>query len=125
MKTTRFLLCTGVAVCLLTYSGMLTAQPQVRDGVLTDEAGMSLYIWDNDVANSGQSLCVGGCSLSWPPYAAKEDVKPTGDYAVIVREDGKRQWTYQGKPLYLWFDDKKPGDRQGDGFRGVRHLARP
>ena len=125
MKSTRFLLCTGVALCLLTYSGMLVAQPLVRDGALTDEAGMSLYIWDNDVANSGKSLCPGGCSLNWPPYAAKEDVKPTGEYAFIVREDGRKQWTYKGKPLYRWFGDKKPGDREGDGFRQLWHLATP
>lgn len=125
MKTTRLLLCTGVALGLLGSAGMLAAQTLVRDGVLTDEAGMSLYVWDNDVAGSGKSLCEGGCSLSWPPFVAKDDAKPAGDYAIIVREDGKKQWTYKGRPLYLWFDDKKPGDREGDGFRGVRHLARP
>jgi predicted lipoprotein with Yx(FWY)xxD motif len=119
------MLCTSVALCLLTSSAMLAAQPAVRDGVLTNEVGMSLYVWDNDVAGSGKSLCEGICSLSWPPFLAKDDAKPSGEYALIVRDDGKKQWTYKGKPLYLWFDDKKPGDREGDGFRGVRHLARP
>jgi predicted lipoprotein with Yx(FWY)xxD motif len=102
------------------------AQPKIADGILTDEKGMSLYIWDNDVADSGKSLCVGGCSLSWPPMLAAVDAKPTGAFTLIVRDDGKKQWAHKGKPLYLWVNDKRPGDRTGDGFRGgIWDLAKP
>lgn len=125
MKRNDFLLAVGVASALLTLPAGLTAQPVARDGILTDEAGMSLYVWDNEVAYSGKSLCEGACTLTWHPYIAKADAKPEGDYGLITREDGSKQWTYKGRPLYRWFDDKKPGDREGDGFRGVRHLARP
>lgn len=124
MKRNR-LLALGLASGLLVFSSMPAAQPVVRDGILTDEGGMSLYVWDNDVADSGKSVCNGVCTLTWHPYLAKDDAKPVGEYGIIVREDGARQWTFRGRPLYRWFDDKKPGDRSGDGFRGVRHLARP
>jgi hypothetical protein len=30
-----------------------------------------------------------------------------------------------GKPLYLWITDKKPGERTGDGFNDVWHVAKP
>lgn len=102
------------------------AQPKAVDGVLTDSKGMTLYVWDNDLTAPGKSLCVGVCVLSWPPFLAADDAKPTGDYTLVVRDDGKKQWAYKGRPLYLWVNDNKPGDRTGDGFRGgIWHLVQP
>jgi len=50
----------------------------------------------------------------------------SGDLSVIERSDGTKQWAYKGKPLYVWFDDKKPGDAGGDGMnRGIWRIARP
>jgi len=43
----------------------------------------------------------------------------------LGREDGTRERTFRGGSLHRWLDDKKPGSGEGDGFRGVRHLARP
>lgn len=125
MKRHHFLLAMGLASGLLACSTALTVGPIARDGVLTDEAGMSLYVWDNDTPHAGKSLCAGTCVLNWPPYLAKDDAKADGDYGLILRGDGTRQWTFRGRPLHRWFDDKKPGDRAGDGFRGIWHLARP
>jgi len=102
------------------------AQPRVVDGVLTDSKGMTLYVWDNDLSVPGKIQCVGVCTLSWPPMLAGESDKPTGEYTRIAREDAKKQWAYKGRPLYLWVNDGKPGDRTGDGFRaGTWHLVRP
>jgi predicted lipoprotein with Yx(FWY)xxD motif len=47
------------------------------------------------------------------------------DWSLIKRDDGSMQWAYKGKPLYLWIKDGKPGERTGDGFKGVWHIARP
>ncbi len=102
------------------------AQPKVVDGVLTDSKGMTLYVWDNDLTVPGKIQCVGVCVMSWPPMLAGPADTPTGEYTLMVREDGKKQWAYKGRPLYLWVNDKKPGDRTGDGFRaGTWHLVRP
>jgi predicted lipoprotein with Yx(FWY)xxD motif len=35
-----------------------------------------------------------------------------------------RQWAYAGKPLYLYDDDDKPGDAEGDGEGGVWHVVK-
>ena len=51
--------------------------------------------------------------------------KPVGDYAVIVRDDGKMQWAYRGKPLYYFARDTKAGEKTGDGFNQVWKTARP
>ena len=49
----------------------------------------------------------------------------SGDWTVVVRDDGTRQWAFRGKPVYYWAKDTKPGDRTGDGFNNVWRLARP
>jgi predicted lipoprotein with Yx(FWY)xxD motif len=114
------------ALLAVAISGAAMAQPKIGDGVITDERGMSLYWWNNDVPGSGKSVCVGPCTLSWPPFIAKAGSVPTGDFSLISREDGSMQWAHKGRPLYLWINDGKPGDKTGDGFRhGLWHLAKP
>ncbi len=45
--------------------------------------------------------------------------------SVITREDGTEQYAYQGRPLYYWSRDKKPGDTTGHNLRGVFAVATP
>jgi predicted lipoprotein with Yx(FWY)xxD motif len=40
------------------------------------------------------------------------------------RTDGKVQLTYQGRPLYTYAGDKKPGDTKGDGLSGIWHVVK-
>ncbi len=56
---------------------------------------------------------------------AAADSKASGDYTIITRDDGGKQWAYKGKPLYLWVKDAKPGDKTGDGFNNAWRVARP
>lgn len=106
-------------------AGTAPAAPtKVMDGVLTNSAGMTLYTFDKDAAGSGKSVCNGQCAALWPPLLAAVDAKPVGDYTIVTRDDGARQWAYKGKPLYLWAKDTKPGERSGDGFNNVWKLAR-
>ena len=48
-----------------------------------------------------------------------------GEYTVITRADGMKQWAYKGKPLYTWVKDTKPGDMTGNGFLNLWRVARP
>jgi predicted lipoprotein with Yx(FWY)xxD motif len=117
-----------LAVALLGgCASMSNAQVPARtaDGVLTGPNGMTLYTFDRDPAGGGKSMCSGPCQANWPPLMASGDARPTGDYTVITRDDGGKQWAFKGKPLYFWAKDAKPGDRTGDGFNKVWHLARP
>lgn len=102
-----------------------TAMPPVNSqaGALTDKAGMTLYVFDKDSA--GKSACNGDCAVKWPPLIAAANAQGGGDYSIISRNDGARQWAFKGKPLYLWFKDQKPGDATGDGVNNVWHVARP
>jgi predicted lipoprotein with Yx(FWY)xxD motif len=112
----------GLAGC--STMGSAPAPTKVVDGVLTNSAGMTLYTFDKDAAGSGKSECNGPCAANWPPLLAAADAKPGGDYTIVTRADGAKQWAYKGKPLYLWIKDTKPGDRTGDGFNNAWRLAR-
>ena len=114
-----------LAALAMLAASAYAAPPQMQGGLLTDQAGMTLYVFDKDVANSGKSACNGDCAKNWPPLAATAADKAGGDFSVISRDDGSRQWAFKGKPLYLWFKDQKPGDMTGDGVNNVWHTARP
>lgn len=92
--------------------------------VLTNDKGMTLYVFDKDSA--GKSACNGPCAGNWPPLMASAGAMPMDGYTIITRQDGGKQWTYKGRPLYNWKNDKKPGDITGDGFlNGAWHIAQP
>lgn len=91
--------------------------------VLTNVAGMTLYYFDKDVA--GKSNCNGKCATAWPPLTASDGAKATGDFTIVVRDDGSKQWAHNGLPLYLWVKDKKPGDTTGHRFKNVWTVATP
>lgn len=91
--------------------------------VLTDAKGMTLYTFDKDMGD--MSACSGGCAVNWPPLMAEGDAMAMGAWTVITRDDGTKQWAYNGKPLYAWIKDAAPGDVTGDGVNGVWHVARP
>jgi len=128
MKTIRIALPLLMSIFLAACAGqaMHSAAPaKVADGVLVGSNGMTLYTFDKDLANSAKSACNGPCATNWPPFLAMEKDQPTDGYATITRDDGRKQWTAKGKPLYFWTKDKKPGDKTGDGFNGVWKVATP
>ena len=115
-----------LALATLGPSPMALAQPKVAGAQLVSRAGLTLYTFDNDVAGSGRSVCNPPCSHLFRPYAVESGARPQGDASVITRDDGTRQWAWKGKPLYLWVDDKKPGQAGGDGINhNTWHVARP
>lgn len=127
MKITRFaaIMAVGVVAAIGAARAAEPAKPMdtAMGKVLTDPKGMTLYTFDNDKA--GTSACYDACAQNWPPLAAPGDAAASGDWSVISRTDGSRQWAYKGKPLYLWIKDAKPGDTTGDGVKGVWHVAKP
>lgn len=111
----------SVAGCATTSSMPARAE----SGVLVGPNGMTLYTFDKDAAGSGKSACVDKCAINWPPLAAAAGDQASSDWSPIARNDGSKQWTYKGKPLYYWVKDQKPGDRTGDGVNKVWSVARP
>jgi predicted lipoprotein with Yx(FWY)xxD motif len=117
----------GFALAATMFTGMaVAADPPAKavDGVLVGPSGMTLYTFDRDTANSGKSVCNGPCATNWPPLLAPADAMAGGDWSIVVRDDGQKQWAYKGKPRYYWVRDQKAGDRSGDGFNNVWRVAR-
>ena len=56
------------------------------------------------------------CIQAWPPVLAAPDAKDIGNWTVTTRPDGRKQWAYNGFPLYTSALDTKPGQVNG-GFR--------
>lgn len=92
------------------------------NGVWVDAKGMTLYTFDKD--SGGKSACNGPCATNWPPLMAGADAKAAGDWTIVTRDDGGKQWAYKGKPLYTWSKDSKPGDMTGDNVNNVWHTAK-
>ena len=90
--------------------------------VFADMKGMTLYVFDKDAP--GMSNCYDACAKNWPPFMARANAKPEGEWTLVDRKGGGRMWAYGGKPLYTFAKDKKAGDVTGDGVGGVWHLAK-
>ena len=94
---------------------------------LTDAEGNTLYIFVPD--EPGVSNCSGQCADFWPPLLVGDNGTPaagtdvTGALGVTVREDGARQVTYRGRPLYHFSNDSAPGDTNGQGVNDIWWVA--
>ena len=91
--------------------------------VIAAENGMTLYTYKKD--EKGESYCYDKCATNWPPYLADASANAEGDYTLVERKDGKKQWALKGMPLYFWIKDAKKGDATGDGVGKVWDAARP
>jgi predicted lipoprotein with Yx(FWY)xxD motif len=102
------------------------ADPAARmsNGMLVNTSGMTLYTFDRDMAGSGKSACNGPCAALWPPAMAAADAKAEGDYTIVVRDDGTKQWAYKGRPIYTYTGDKKAGETTGDNFKDSWHVIK-
>lgn len=97
---------------------------------LTDDDGMSLYVFGADLPGDCQappvSGCVDDCLKSWPIFHAGSRVLAPGldeaAFGSFTRADGVTQTTYYGWPLYHYANDTKAGDVTGHGS-GVWSLA--
>ena len=103
---------------------------QQKDGIgkyLTDTEGKTLYWFKKDAP--GQSACAGACLAKWPVYyrpkvAPPKEIKGE-DFGTITREDGVKQSTFRGYPLYYWTNDKMSGDTNGQGVNNVWFAIDP
>lgn len=112
-----------LAACASTSMG---SEPPLamKDGMLVTAKGLTVYTFDKDVPGSGKSACNGDCAVKWPPVLATANDKPQGPYTIVVRDDGRRQWAYKGKPVYTWPEDQEPGDKWGDNKNNIWHIVR-
>lgn len=99
---------------------LLAAHGNVLDSqgkTASELSGLTLYTFDDDVKDSGQSTCFDSCAVTWPPLYTVSADQAYGDFTVIERQENNQttyQWSYQGLPLYFFVGDVNVGDTNGD-----------
>jgi len=91
----------------------LGTQKTVYGDVLADARKMTLYEFDQD--KNGKSACTGPCADVRVPLAAPRIGRSVGDWTIVTRDDGSKQWAFKGKPLYGFTGDHAPSDLNGVG----------
>ncbi len=81
--------------------------------VLTDFEGFTLYAFDGDAARGDRTCSDRGCEMDWLPVPAAALALDVGDFSIVTRRDGSRQWVWRGRPLYRYRGDLLPGDAHG------------
>jgi predicted lipoprotein with Yx(FWY)xxD motif len=124
------------AVVLVKYfmpAGVVITTNPRHGAVFATASGMTLYARDaNKFSGGGASHadksiargtpatgrqigvkgCDAACAQTWTPFKAGADDQPNGYWSIATREDGVRQWTYMGYPLYTYTQDT-PGAARG------------
>ena len=111
---------------LADHHAVKVAKDDKLGSYLTDAKGMALYTFKKD--SPGKSACAGECVAKWPLYFREKvggDPKLAADFGTITREDGQKQTTYKGLPLYYFAGDKAAGETKGQGVKEVWYLAAP
>jgi predicted lipoprotein with Yx(FWY)xxD motif len=105
----------------LAFAGLMSMSAVALAGsMVTGKNGMTLYTFDPDVG--GKPTCYDTCATKWPAYVVKKGEKLGEGWTKVKRTDGKKQWAYDGKPVYFYSGDVKTGDKAGDGLGGVWHI---
>ena len=91
----------------------LTVRSTRYGSILFDGRGRALYAFTRD-RRGGSSRCYGACARAWPVYfAGARLVAGKGVKRSLIgttrRRDGRRQITYNGRPLYFYVGDKSVG----------------
>jgi predicted lipoprotein with Yx(FWY)xxD motif len=88
--------------------------------ILTTSAGNSVYTRDGDTP--GKSSCRGQCLAQWIPLAAGAFVLPQGEWGIIERSPGVKQWTFRRKPLYTHVLDRRFRSLEGSDLPGWHNV---
>jgi predicted lipoprotein with Yx(FWY)xxD motif len=116
---------------LINVPGSSSSQPREFE-VFANPERFTYYTYDRDPP--GKSTCVDECAAKWPAATPPEGAQPVGEWSIITRDDGAKQWAFRGKPLYTSKLDNKgedsasgayfgKGGASGDGVDGVWHIA--
>jgi predicted lipoprotein with Yx(FWY)xxD motif len=108
----------------------LTAKSSRFGRVVFDGRGYILYAFTRD--SRGPSACYGVCAAAWPPYIVsgrpKRGAGVTGRLGTTRRRDGRLQGTIDGRPLYYYVGDRRPGQilcQNVEEFGGLWLVVRP
>jgi predicted lipoprotein with Yx(FWY)xxD motif len=88
--------------------------------MLVNTAGFAVYSWDGDGLE--KSNCNAECLKKWSPVLAAETSQPQGEWTIIQRSPGVRQWAFRKKPVYTYIADNKPKSMLGSDEPGWHNV---
>ncbi|MGE3335964.1 MAG: hypothetical protein AB7I36_20175 [Rhodospirillaceae bacterium] len=93
---------------------------QTSGRILTTNEGYSVYFSDRDSAKA--SLCKGACAEKWAPILAPDVAQPQGQWTIMERTPGVKQWVFRGKPVYRHSLDTYRGSVEGGDEAGWHNF---
>jgi predicted lipoprotein with Yx(FWY)xxD motif len=122
----------GMASGAARSQATLTVRSSQYGSILFDGRGRALYAFTRD-RRGGTSRCYGACAQKWPVYfAGSRLLAGKGVKKSLIgttkRRDGRRQVTYNGRPLYYYSGDKSAGQvlcQNVAEFGGTWLVVRP
>jgi predicted lipoprotein with Yx(FWY)xxD motif len=110
-------------------AGSLGVADSALGKIVVDGSGRTAYYFTKDQPNSGTSACSGDCLVAWPPITTTADTVTgdgiTAELGTITRDDGTKQVTVNGMPIYLFAKDTAPGEVKGQGVGKVWYVIAP
>ena len=132
----------ALATCALAASGTTWSSTGARSGptatvrvvrtpagpVVANAAGMTLYVFVDDLLTKAASACTGDCAHDWVPAMASGHVHVasgiTGRIGTLDRFGRGRQLTMDGRPLYTFSGDT-PAETRGNGVGNLWWAMTP
>ena len=88
--------------------------------MLTTHKNESVYAHDDDTGD--QTGCYDRCLERFSPVLAPALARAQGEWSLLERSPGVRQWVYRDKPLYTHPLDQHSWSRQGSDQPGWRNV---
>ncbi|HEY6644383.1 hypothetical protein [Povalibacter sp.] len=88
-----------------------TIVPSLAGRMLVTSDARSVYAYAKDAP--GKSNCLADCARQWTPVLAPAYAKDRGEFSIVQREPGIRQWAFRNQPLYTRVADEKARTQSG------------
>lgn len=88
--------------------------------LLTTSKRFSVYTYDKDTAE--KSACDVTCTRTWKPVLAPQTARAQGEWSLLERSAGVRQWVFRGKPLYTYVPDVRTWSLEGSDVPGWHNV---
>ncbi len=88
--------------------------------LLTTDKNYSVYAFGQDTPD--QSNCDAQCARTWIPVAAPALARAQGEWTIIERSPGVRQWAFRQQPLYTYVLDGRSWSLEGSDVSGWSNV---
>lgn len=88
--------------------------------LLITASNASVYVFDQDTAQ--RVACTHTCLENWEPLTASQLARARGEWSLLERSAGVRQWMFRGRPLYTYKLDVDGWSQAGSDVPGWSNV---